>query len=193
MSDADGDGVDDHTIIGCIPENNGGSGDGNNTDNNSDNTIDLDSDDDGVDDLLDDCPETEPDAAVDAQGCSYEQKKNLTIKNSGEQGSSSGMIFMLSLITIGLIVLLGAGTILLTRKTDENDGGLGSISPEISEVKAWDTPILDGTSPVGDETGIDMSKFPGWSPEQVQNYMDTGWSEEQLAEWYNQQIDDNSA
>jgi len=191
MSDADGDGVDDHTIIGCIPENGGGNV--NNTDNNSGNTTDLDSDNDGVDDLLDDCPETEPDAATDPQGCSSEQNKNLNISNSGEQGSSSGMNFMLVLITLGLIVLLGAGTILLTRKKDENDGDVGSVSPEISEVKAWDTPILDGTSPAGDETGIDMSKFPGWSSEQVQNYMDTGWSEEQLAEWYNQQIDDNSA
>ena len=41
--------------------------------------------------------------------------------------------------------------------------------------------------------GPDMSKFSGWSREQVQNYLDSGWTEEQLAEWYKQQIDDNSA
>ena len=193
MSDADGDGVDDHTIIGCIPANDGGSGDGGNSDNNPDSTIDLDSDDDGVDDFLDDCPDTESDTATDTQGCSSEQNKNLTIDNSGEQGSSSGMNFMLVLITIGLLVLLGAGSMLLTKKKDENADDFGIISPDISEAKAWDTPVLDGTSQGSEGTGLDMSKFPGWSPEQVQNYLDTGWSEEQLAEWYNQQIDDNSA
>jgi phosphatidylserine/phosphatidylglycerophosphate/cardiolipin synthase-like enzyme len=191
LSDADGDGVDDYTVIGCIPENTGGSGEGNGDGESDGESTDLDSD--GVDDLLDDCPGTEPDTATDTQGCSSEQNKNLTINNSGEQGSSSGMTFMLVLITMGLIVLLGAGTILLTRKKNESSDDLGIISPDISEVKAWDTPILDGTSPVGGDTDADMSKFPGWSPEQVQNYLDTGWSEEQLAEWYKQQIDDNSA
>jgi hypothetical protein len=36
-----------------------------------------------------------------------------------------------------------------------------------------------------------MSKFPGWDLEQVQNYLDSGWTEDQLADWYQQQIDDN--
>ena len=64
---------------------------------------------------------------------------------------------------------------------------------ELGEVKNFDMPILDGTAtePIV-ASGPDMSRFPGWDLEQVQNYLDSGWTEDQLADWYQQQIDDNS-
>ena len=195
MSDADGDGVDDYTVIGCVPESDGG----NNgvdpiDDDDSNDIVDIDSDGDGVNDDVDDCLGTEVGAATDTQGCSNQQNKDQTVDDSSESGSSSGMDFMLTLITIGTIILLGAGTILLTKKKEEDeDSGLEIDAPEIADAKSWDIPVLDGTNPVEEQTGPDMSKFSGWSQEQVQNYLDSGWSEEQLAEWYKQQIDDNSA
>ena len=53
-------------------------------------------------------------------------------------------------------------------------------------------PVLDGSAPAESE-GPDLSRFPGWSAEQVQKYLDSGWTEEQLAEWYKQQVDNNNA
>ena len=53
-------------------------------------------------------------------------------------------------------------------------------------------PVLDGTSPE-ESGGLDLSRFPGWSAEQVQKYLDSGWTEDQLAEWYQQQVDSNNA
>ena len=38
-----------------------------------------------------------------------------------------------------------------------------------------------------------MSKFPGWTRDQVEKYLDAGWTEEQLAEWYQQQKQGNNA
>ena len=61
-----------------------------------------------------------------------------------------------------------------------------------SDDKAWEMPVLDGTAEV-DGNGIDLSKFPGWTADQVQKYLDSGWSEEQLAEWYQQQVEGNNA
>jgi len=197
MSDADGDGVDDYTVIGCNPESGGGDNVVDpNDDDDSNDVVEVDSDGDGVNDDVDDCLGTEAGAATDTQGCSNQQNKEQSVDDSAEGESSSGMTFMMTLIIIGIIVLLGAGTILLTKKKEgEEDSGTGieTNAPEIADAKSWDMPVLDGTNPVEEQTGPDMSKFSGWSKEQVQNYLDSGWTEEQLAEWYNQQIDDNSA
>ena len=196
LTDADSDGVDDYTVVGCIPENTG-STDGNNTDgqNNDsiDDTIDLDSDNDGIENFLDECPGTKAGAATDSQGCSSEQNKNQTSDASGEEDSSSGLDFMSVLIIGGLIVLLGAGTILLTKKKDASEDDFSIASPEIVESKSWEMPVLDGTNPEPEQNdGPDLSKFPGWTADQVQNYLDSGWTEEQLVEWYKQQIDNNA-
>ena len=198
MADADGDGVEDHTVIGCNPVFGDNSGEVDNPDNSGDDsedeTSDPDLDNDGYENSEDECPDTKPDTAVDAQGCSNEQNKNMTSDNSGDQESSGGMTFMLTLISIGMIVLLGAGTILLTKKKEGDDGIIiQTILPDIDDAKSWEMPVLDGTNAESDQEGPDMSKFSGWSREQVQNYLDSGWTEEQLAEWYKQQIDDNSA
>ena len=53
-------------------------------------------------------------------------------------------------------------------------------------------PVLDGTSET-ENPGFDLSRFPGWSAEQVQKYLDSGWTEDQLAEWYQQQVKENNA
>ena len=38
-----------------------------------------------------------------------------------------------------------------------------------------------------------MSKFPGWDSAQVEKYLESGWTEDQLHEWYMQQIEENNA
>ena len=96
------------------------------------------------------------------------------------------------LIIGGIIVLFGAGTLLLKQKKEEDFEEEISQIPELAETKTWDMPVLDGTSSVESE-GPDLSRFPGWTAEQVQKYLDSGWTEDQLAEWYQQQVDNNNA
>ena len=98
---------------------------------------------------------------------------------------------MMTLIIGGIVVLIGASLIFFSQKKEGDEDEVSSAVPEVSEAKSWDMPVLDGTEEVNQESGPDMSKFPGWSSEQVQKYLDSGWSEEQLAEWYKQQVDSN--
>ena len=220
QADADGDGVDDHTVIGCDPDledveldsDNDGIADDidecpDTTDgavvddkgclveeNGNNSTVeDPDEDNDGVLNEDDECPDTAPGAATDTQGCSNEQNKNQAAKTTEDDGMSSGMIFMWTLIIGGIVVLVGAAVILLNLKKDE-DVEISTVSEvtDSSEDKSWEMPVLDGTAEVTND-GIDLSKFPGWTSEQVQKYLDSGWTEEQLAEWYQQQVDGNDA
>ena len=96
------------------------------------------------------------------------------------------------LIIGGIFVLFGAGSLLLKQKKEEDSEDEISHIPELAETKSWDMPVLDGTS-AEESDGPDLSRFPGWSSEQVQKYLDSGWSEDQLAEWYQQQVDNNNA
>ena len=70
------------------------------------------------------------------------------------------MKFMWTLITIGVIVLVGAGTVLLKKKKDEDLGEELSQIVETTDAKSWDMPVLDGTSEAED-LGFDLSRFPG--------------------------------
>ena len=100
---------------------------------------------------------------------------------------------MLTLIVGGLIVLLGAGSILLSKKKEGDSDENSAPAPDVATTKSWEMPVLDGTAETSATSEVNADKFPGWSQEQIQNYLDSGWSEEQLSEWYKQQVDNNSA
>ena len=104
------------------------------------------------------------------------------------------MTFMIILIVGGLLVLIGAGIVLLTRDKD-SEVNVATINPavEVNDAKNWEMPVLDGSAENTATNEKTNGKFPGWSEEQIQKYLDSGWSEEQLEEWYQQQVADNSA
>ena len=79
----------------------------------------------------------------------------------------------------------------LLRNPNEDD-----VAMNIEDVeggKTWDSSVVDGSEEVEKSSGIDMSKFPGWDSEQVEKYLESGWTEDQLHEWYMQQIEENNA
>ena len=46
----------------------------------------------------------------------------------------------------------------------------------------------------GSDSGIsaeDVAKFPGWTEEIIQRYLDSGWTLEQLSQYYQEQIENN--
>lgn len=192
LADADADGTDDWEIIGCALENIDTTTPIDNTSGNGtdDNVTSSDSDGDGVIDSKDNCPGTPVGEATDIEGCTAQQNKDKSINDSNQGDESSGIDFMTWLIIGSGIILIGAGAILLLRKKDED-----MMDDFSAPVKDFNVPVLDGAQmPVLDgsaqeeETGPDLSRFPGWTLEQVQSYMDDGWTEDQLAEWYSQQI-----
>ena len=214
LEDADLDGLKDSETLGCKPEIQGeimdedddgvvdseddcpntATGDQVNSDGCSPEQItqpvnNNDADEDGIPDDEDECPNTPPETATDTQGCSSEQNKEQSSDDSQGSNDSSGLNFMIILIVIGTIICGGALFVLLRNPTPQVDV-LEGID---DDSKSYEMPVLDGTNEVENQGGIDMSKFPGWDTSQVERYLESGWTEEQLSEWYQQQIEENSA
>ena len=118
---------------------------------------------------------------------------------------------LLALVFIAAISLLGALGMMLFNSRSAAAGkvlvdDVGDISEEIWTEEEEEAPsgavILEGTSvgpnassearevPVGRDDGVfgapqlDGYEFPGWSPQQVQEALDSGWTVEQLREKY---------
>ena len=160
----------------------------------------LDEDDDGILDDFDDCLETPDDESVNINGCSAEQLAELAKSNSNDDEKGiAGTVFTVVMITSG--ILLGGWLFLnLLQKKGENDvlNKAMMLEQEIVDIEQLSMPVLDASAgmPVLDgstaveasttppEASIDMSLFPGWTMETVQTYIDQGWTQEQLKEWY---------
>ena len=215
MQDVDNNGENDGVQFGCKPE-----GESTETDSDADGVNDLDdncpntvagdsvdnngcsqqqltqptqdSDGDGIKDSEDECPNTPPETATDTQGCSGEQNQQQSANDSQGNNDSKGLDFMIILIVIGSLILTGALVVLFKKPPED------AFTPDIIDTepakKNWEMPVLDGTNQSTENTStIDMSKFPGWDLEQVEKYLESGWTEQQLEEWYQQQIEQNSA
>jgi phosphatidylserine/phosphatidylglycerophosphate/cardiolipin synthase-like enzyme len=190
LADADGDGIDDWEVLGCdlsnttLPDNN-------TTDNETQGNVSSgDADSDGILDTDDKCPNTPAGAATDIEGCTAQQNKEKSIEDNSEGEESNGIEFMIWLIIGSAIILIGAGAILLLKKKEDDMTDDFSTPVKDFNIPVLDEsqmPVLDGSAQE-EATGPDLSRFPGWTLEQVQSYMDDGWTEDQLAEWYSQQI-----
>ena len=66
---------------------------------------------------------------------------------------------------------------------------------ESANSEEWSMPVLDGSSNTSEKAGSisseDLAKVPGGGEEVVQRYLDNGWTIDQLAEYYQEQIKDN--
>ena len=203
MTDADSDGLKDTDQYGCDlalgivdlePETN--------------QTSDPDQDDDG-DGILnrnDVCPGTEPDGLTNQEGCSSQQLIDLSDASDGEKDNTGSNTMLIVMIVAG--ILTGGAFIILKRLESSaiESKNLASIEPQeiMTEQtiqtpieQTWSAPILDGTADSEiTETELslssdDIAKFPGWSEEIILRYLDNGWSIEQLAEYYQEQMDEN--
>ena len=63
------------------------------------------------------------------------------------------------------------------------------------DTEEWSMPVLDGSNgSASSETTIaaeDVAKFPGWGEQVIQRYLDSGWTIDQLSEYYQEQLKDN--
>ena len=73
---------------------------------------------------------------------------------------------------------------------------LAESSGETQEVQSWDMPVLDGSGSSSEEvvatSGIspeDLARCPGWDEATIQSFIDQGWTMDQLAEYYAEQLE----
>lgn len=198
LADADGDGVNESETLGCdlagvIP-------------NDNTSVIDtelLDDDGDGVINRDDKCPDTPANVPVSDDGCSTEQRNSIATP-SADTSSNLGTTMMFVAMLGGLV--LAAGAFLILRNIESEGEEIKElITLESQNLDAlangeiddgnWQMPVLDGSGDEAASTGLspeDLARCPGWSEETIQKYLDQGWPMDQLAAYYQQQVEEHS-
>ena len=189
LADADGDGINESDALGCDL---GGIEPVDTNDNQSDEPS-TDDDADGVLNSNDDCPNTPENTPTDVTGCSSEQRNQKAGDASGEAEEGFGETFMLLLMIGGLLLLIGAvyGIVQSRKESEARKDWVTDqhIEDVVGTDAQWEQPVLDGrnadtTSPLTKELG----RFPGWDETMLQQYLDHGWTLDQLEEYYQQQV-----
>ena len=79
---------------------------------------------------------------------------------------------------------------------EEQERMLAESSGDSPEEQSWDMPVLDGSGSSSEEvvgaSGIspeDLAKCQGWDEATIQSYLDQGWTIDQLAEYYAEQLE----
>ena len=198
LADADKDGMNESELLGCDLE--GVLADLNNStiDNGS-----LDDDGDLVINRDDLCPNTPANVPVNDDGCSTEQR-NANAAPSADTSSNLGAGMML-LLMLGGLALAGGAFLILRNIETEGEEIKDLITLEEQNVEAlaqaeidsddWQMPVLDSSPDSASPSEIsaeDLAKCPGWPKETIQSYLDQGWSMDQLAQYYQEQVEENS-
>ena len=188
-ADADGDGTNEADALGCDL----GGIDPIDTNDDQTNDTSIDDDNDGVLDVNDECPDTPANTPTDVSGCSSEQRNQKAGDAAGEADEGFGENFMLILMLGGLLLLIGAVYgIVQSRKENEATKDWVTeqhIDDVVGTEAQWEQPVLDGRSEET-ESGLakELDRFPGWTEEMLQQYLDHGWTLDQLEEYYQQQV-----
>ena len=203
MEDADGDGIKDTDQYGCDLSS------GNSPNEpQDDDSVDPEADDDmdTIPNKFDLCPDTEPDALTDFDGCSADQLAELADASDGEN-DETGKNTMLIVMIVAAIFSVGAFIILKQLESkaieaknlvslEEQEMMLVENSESV-DTESWAMPVLDGSgeSQATEESSNfspeELAKFPGWTEDVIQRYLDNGWSIDQLAEYYQEQLEGN--
>ena len=136
-------------------------------------------------------------------GCSTEQRNSIATP-SADSGTDFGATLM-ALVMLGGIVLAAGAYLILRNIESEGEEVKDLITIESQNLEAlangemdsdnWEMPVLDGSgtpdSP-GRISPADLARCPGWSEETIQTYLDQGWPMDELAAYYQQQVDENS-
>ena len=60
----------------------------------------------------------------------------------------------------------------------------------------WQMPVLDSSGDEAKPAGIspeDLARCPGWPEETIQKYLDQGWPMDELAAYYQEQVDQHAS
>ena len=198
LADADGDGVNESEALGCDLGGIFVDDDQTVIDNGS-----LDDDGDMVVNRDDTCPNTAANIPVDFNGCSTEQR-NSNSTPSADTSSNLGTGMMLFFM-LGGIALAGGAYMILRNIESEGEEVKDLITIESENLAAlangdvnndnWQMPVLDSSGDEAKPTGLspeDLARCPGWPEETIQKYLDQGWPIDELAAYYQEQVDQHS-
>jgi len=189
LADADGDGVNESEALGCDL----GGIEPVDPNENQSNETSVDDDQDGVLNADDDCPDTPADTPTDVSGCSSDQRNQKAGDSSGAAEEGLGETFMLLLMLGGLLLLIGAvyGIVQSRKETEARKDWVTDqhIDDVVGTDAQWDQPVLDGRQDeVESPLATELERFPGWDEAMLQQYLDLGWTLDQLEEYYQQQV-----
>ncbi|MGB0951264.1 MAG: phospholipase D-like domain-containing protein, partial [Poseidonia sp.] len=186
--DADGDGQDDHEVLGCdlagvdiepVEQNN-------TTDNPDD-------DNDGVLNAGDECPDTPAGVATDAKGCSSQQRTELVEDSTDSTAGDTAQSFFLTLMVLALLLSGGAYVVLRNMRAESeevkdaiSEAAFADIAPTSVSNEAWQQPVLNA-SPSGITPDM-LAQVPGWTADVIEQYMAQGWTFDQLLTYYQEQV-----
>jgi phosphatidylserine/phosphatidylglycerophosphate/cardiolipin synthase-like enzyme len=185
-ADADGNGVLDAEELGCdlggisLP---------------NDNTT-LQGNDEDADGVLNDsdlCPNTLPGAPTDEQGCSSAQRAALVQDSTENTSGNAAQSFFLIVMVFALLLSAGAYFVLQNMRSESQtvNEALGEVAFE--EVMptpvqpGWQKPVLDATQ--SSITADMLARVPGWDETMVETYLKQGWTMDQLATYYQEQME----
>jgi hypothetical protein len=139
-----------------------------------------------------------PDASTDISGCSLAQLNQNAGGSSGEASKGMGETFMLLLMLGGALLLIGAANGIIKNRKNKSEVKDWIEEEELNAVvgsnAGWEQPVLDGQA-TDTQSGLstqDLGRFPGWDESMVEKYLDMGWSLDQLDEYYQQQMSEQS-
>ena len=141
LLDADGDGQDDHEVLGCdlagvdiepVEENN-------TTDN-------PDADNDGVLDTEDECPGTPAGVATDAKGCSSQQRTELVEDSTDNTAGDSAQSFFLTLMVLALLCRSVPTSCFATCGQNPKRSRTPSAKPPLPTLRQPPSPTMDGSN-----------------------------------------------
>ena len=189
LADADGDGVNESEALGCDL----GGIEPVDPNDNQPNETSVDDDQDGVLNADDDCPDTPADTPTDVSGCSSDQRNQKAGDSSGAAEEGLGESFMLLLMLGGLLLLIGAvyGIVQSRKETEARKDWVTDqhIDDVVGTDAQWEQPVLDGRKDEAESPlATELDRFPGWDEAMLQQYLDLGWTLDQLEEYYQQQV-----
>ena len=112
---------------------------------------------------------------------------------------------MLLLMLGGVALAAGAFLILRNIETEgEEMKDLITLESENLDALAngeinaddWQMPVLDSSGDEAKPAGIspeDLARCPGWPEETIQKYLDQGWPMDELAAYYQEQVDQHAS
>ena len=187
LADADGDGNNDSEVLGCDLD-----GVEIITDNNTNDTNPTKDDDgDGVVNGEDTCPDTPQGVATDSNGCSSAQRNEL-VQDSTESNTGDNAQTFFMLIMVAALLLSGGAYVVLRGMRTDSEGAKDAISEAaFADITTpvtddWQQPVLDASGP--NITPEMLARVPGWTKDMVEQYLNQGWTMDQLATYYQEQV-----
>lgn len=188
MWDADDDGQNDSEVLGCDLAGVDITPGENNT------VVSIDDDDDGIRNEDDQCPDTPAGVATDSNGCSSQQRADLVEDSSESTTGDSAQSFFMILMVLALLLSGGAFVVLRGMKNESEEMKDAISEAAFADVvttpvnnQDWQQPVLDGTGN-SDVTPDMLAQVPGWTAEMVEQYLLQGWTMDQLATYYQEQV-----